>query len=111
MGEKTGEIRYKETGISDHKMIIVEIIMRKQYIMKSKNIPADIRSKSIKEAQTEITDIMGKLENSETKLEESIDQYNRVIQLNQHILREFKKKAGEIRKPEPAKNKKKPQKN
>ena len=31
--------------------------------MKSKNIPADIRSKSIKEAQNEIKDIIAKLEN------------------------------------------------
>ena len=30
--------------------------------MKSKNIPADIRAKSIKEAQDEIREIIGKLE-------------------------------------------------
>ena len=30
--------------------------------MKSKNIPADIRTKSIKEAQDEIREIIGKLE-------------------------------------------------
>ncbi len=66
--------------------------------MKSKNIPADIKSKSIKEAQNEINDIMLKLESSEAKLEQSIDQYNRVLQLNQHIHEQFKKKAYEIKK-------------
>ena len=54
--------------------------------MKSKNIPADIKQKSIKEAQNEINDIMLILESSEAKLEQSIDQYNRVLQLNQHCL-------------------------
>ena len=34
--------------------------------MKSKNIPVDIRSKSIKEAQSEIKDIMNRLEDTET---------------------------------------------
>ena len=46
--------------------------------MKSKNIPADIRTKSIKEAQNEIKEIILNLENSETNLENSIDQYNRM---------------------------------
>ena len=50
--------------------------------MKSKNIPADIRTKSIKEAQNEIKEIIEKLENTETNLEDSIEQYNRMIQLN-----------------------------
>ena len=40
--------------------------------MKSKNIPADIKSKSIKEAQNEIKDIIESLENSETDLESSM---------------------------------------
>ena len=66
--------------------------------MKSKNIPVDIKQKSIKEAQSEIDDIMLKLESSEAKLEQSIDQYNRVLQLNQHIHEQFKKKAYEIKK-------------
>ena len=41
--------------------------------MKSKNIPADIKSKSIKEAQNEIKEIITNLENTETNLEESMD--------------------------------------
>jgi len=65
--------------------------------MKSKNIPADIRLMSIKEAQSEINDIIGKLESPEAKLEQSYDQYNRVIQLNRHIQELFKKKTNEIR--------------
>ena len=39
--------------------------------MKSKNIPADIKLKSIKEAQNEIKDIILNLESSEINLEES----------------------------------------
>ncbi len=64
--------------------------------MKSKNIPADIRAKSIKEAQNEIKVIIAKLENSETNLENSIEQYERMMQLNYHIHEQFKKKAKEI---------------
>ena len=52
--------------------------------MKSKNIPVDIKSKSIKEAQNEIKQIISNLENTETNLEESMDKYNRMIQLNYH---------------------------
>jgi len=65
--------------------------------MKSKNIPADIKSKSIKEAQKEIKDIIENLEHKETNLQESIDKYNRMVQLNYHIQEEFKKKMKEIK--------------
>ena len=65
--------------------------------MNSKNIPADIRAKSIKEAQNEIKEIIEKLENTETNLEDSIEQYNRMMQLNYHIQDQFKQKAKEIR--------------
>jgi exodeoxyribonuclease VII small subunit len=64
--------------------------------MKSKNIPADIRAKTIKEAQKEINDIIENLENKETKLETSIEKYNRMMQLNNHIQDKFKEKAKEI---------------
>ena len=73
--------------------------------MKSKNIPADIRAKSIKEAQNEIKEIITNLENASTNLEKSIDQYNRMIQLNYHIQQEFKKKAKEVKHVNFAKNK------
>ena len=65
--------------------------------MKSKNIPADIESKSIKEAQNEVKEIITNLESNETNLEESIDKYNRMMQLNYHIQEQFKKKLKEIK--------------
>jgi exonuclease VII small subunit len=65
--------------------------------MKSKNIPADIKSKSIKEAQNEIKEIITNLENTETNLEESMDKYNRMMQLNYHIQEQYKKKLKEIK--------------
>ena len=65
--------------------------------MKLKNIPADIRAKSIKEAQSEIKEIITKLENTETDLESSMEQYNSMMHLNFHIQELFKKKANEIK--------------
>ena len=65
--------------------------------MKLKNIPADISVKSIKEAQSEIKEIITKLENTETDLENSMEQYNRMIYLNLHIQEQFRKKANEIK--------------
>ena len=67
--------------------------------MKSKNIPADIKSKSIKEAQIEIKDIISNLENTETDLKKSINQYNRMIQLNHYIQEKFREKLSEIKNP------------
>ena len=68
--------------------------------MKSKNIPADIKSKSIKDAQNEIKDIITDLESSETNLEESLHKYDRMMQLNHHIQEEFRKKLKEIKSSE-----------
>jgi len=65
--------------------------------MKSKNIPVDIKSKSIKEAQNEIKEIITNLENTKANLEESMDKYNRMMQLNFHIREQFKKKLTEIK--------------
>ena len=64
--------------------------------MKLDKIPLDIRSKSIKEAQNEIKEILEELEKKETKLEESIEKYNRMLQLNLHIHNEFKRKSKNI---------------
>ena len=50
--------------------------------MKSEKIPVDIKSKSIREAQNEIKEIIENLESTETNLLESIDKYNRMMQLN-----------------------------
>ena len=65
--------------------------------MKSKKTPVDIKSKSIKEAQNEIKEIITNLENTKTNLEESMDKYNRMMYLNEHISGQFKKKLKEIR--------------
>ena len=66
--------------------------------MKSKNIPADIKLKSIKEAQSEIKEIITKLESTETNLEDSMERYNRMMHLNNHIQDKFRMKANEIKK-------------
>ena len=65
--------------------------------MKSKNIPVDIKAKSIKEAQNEIKEIILVLEKDTINLEESIDNYNRMIQLDDHIKAKFKEKANKIK--------------
>ena len=64
--------------------------------MKTENIPADIKSKSLKETRYEIDRILGKLENQETNLEDSLSDYQRLIQLNKHIDNLFKIKFKEI---------------
>ncbi len=64
--------------------------------MKNENIPADVKSKSLKEARDEINDILNKLESKDTDLAGSIDDYKRLIQLNNHIDILFKKKIKEI---------------
>ena len=64
--------------------------------MKNENIPADIKSKSLKEARDEIDAILGKLENQSTNLEQSINDYQRLIYLNKHLDLLFKKKFKEI---------------
>ena len=66
--------------------------------MKIENIPADIKSKSLKEAKNEINEILSKLENKETNLKESESDYLRLIHLNKHIDELLKKKLKEISK-------------
>tara|TARA_X000000368_G_scaffold189812_1_gene149670 strand:+ start:846 stop:1070 length:225 start_codon:yes stop_codon:yes gene_type:complete len=66
--------------------------------MKFKNIPEDIKVKSIKEAQEEIKVIIQELESSDENIQDSIDKYKRMMQLNYHIQEEFKKKAKKINK-------------
>jgi exonuclease VII small subunit len=66
--------------------------------MKSKNIPADIRSKTTKEAQNEIKEIISSLESDENKLQDSIEKYNRMLHLNNHIQEKFREKSKEISK-------------
>ena len=64
--------------------------------MKNENIPAEVKSKSLKEAKDEINDILTKLETKEADLAGSLDDYKRLIQLNKHIDLLFKKKVKEI---------------
>ena len=64
--------------------------------MKSENIPADIKSKSLKEAKDEINEILSKLENQEGNLEDYKSDYHRLVQLNKYVDDLFKKKFKEI---------------
>ena len=74
--------------------------------MKLKNIPADISVKSIQEAQNEIKEIIVGLENTEINLEQTKEQYDRMMQLNHHIQDQFKRKNKEINRSTLHKNKK-----
>ena len=64
--------------------------------MKIKNIPADIKSKSLKEAKDEIDQILIKLESKNLDLNSIETEYNRLISLNKHIERIFKERAKKI---------------
>jgi exonuclease VII small subunit len=64
--------------------------------MKKENIPADIKSKSLKEARNEIDKILAKLESRDSNLSNSLSDYQRLMQLNKHIDSLFKKKFKEI---------------
>ena len=68
--------------------------------MKNENILGEIKSKSLKETRDEIDRILAKLENQETNLDESMSDYQRLIQLNKHIDELFRKKFKEISKKE-----------
>ena len=65
--------------------------------MNSKNIPADIKNKSIEEAQKEVSEIIEILEKEEN-LENSIKKYHRLILLNNYIKQKFKNKSKNISK-------------
>ena len=66
--------------------------------MKNENIPADIKSKSLKEARDEINEILNKLEEKDIDLSSSINDYQRLIKLNKYIDLLFKTKVKEITK-------------
>ena len=53
--------------------------------MKTENIPAEIKSKSLKEAREEINQILSKLESHEIDLNSSIKDYQRLIVLNKYV--------------------------
>ena len=65
--------------------------------MYSKNIPADIKNKSIEDAQKEVSEIIEILEREEN-LENSMEKYRRLIFLNNYIEQKFKDKSKNISK-------------
>ena len=67
--------------------------------MNSKNIPTNIKNKSIEEAQKEVSEIIEILEKEEN-LENSIEKYHRLILLNSYIEQKFKNKSKNIRSEE-----------
>ena len=64
--------------------------------MKLENIPAEIKSKSLKEAKDEINEILSKLENQERNLEDYQSDYLRLVKLNKHVNELFKKKLKKV---------------
>ena len=67
--------------------------------MNSKNIPSDIKDKSIKETKEEINKILEKIEKGSANLESYINDYDKLLKLNKHIDDLFKKKLKEINSP------------
>ena len=64
--------------------------------MNSKNIPLDIKNKSIKETREEINKILEKIEKGDTNLESHTSDYDKLLKLNKHMDELFKKKLKEI---------------
>ena len=65
--------------------------------MNPKNIPADIKNKSIENAQKEVSEIIEILEKEEN-LENSLEKYHRLMFLNKYIEQKFKDKSKNISK-------------
>ena len=64
--------------------------------MKNKNIQDEVKSKSLKDAKKEINDILNKLEKNDVNLNESVDDYQKLIKLNNHVDALFKKRVKQI---------------
>ena len=64
--------------------------------MKIENIPASIKSKSLKEAREEINEILAKLESENLDIDKVQDHYKRLIQLDKYVEILFKKKSKDI---------------
>ena len=65
--------------------------------MKTKNIPDDIKSKSLNEAKAEISSILERLENETVNLDETTEDYKRLLILSRHVESIFKKNLDEIK--------------
>ena len=66
--------------------------------MKIENIPADIKSKSLKEARDEINEILASLESKNLDLSNAENAYKRLLNLNKHVENLFKMKSKQISK-------------
>ena len=64
--------------------------------MKTENIPADIKCKSLKEAREEINEILVKLESQKLDFSNMENSYKRLISLNKHVENLFKMKSKKI---------------
>ena len=64
--------------------------------MKVENIPADIKSKSLKEARDEINEILAKLESKNLDISSTENTYKRLLNLNKHVENLFKIKSKQI---------------
>ena len=64
--------------------------------MKTENIPADIKSKSLKEAREEINEILAKLESQHLDISSAEITYKRLLNLNKHVENLFKVKSKQI---------------
>ena len=64
--------------------------------MKNENIPADVKSKSLKEARDEIDEILLHLEGQNLDYNMIEETYKRLINLNKHVENLFKIKIKEI---------------
>ena len=64
--------------------------------MKTKNIPTDIKSKSINDAKSEILEILERLEKENADLEASKKDYQRLLALNNHVDRLLREKIKKI---------------
>ena len=64
--------------------------------MKIENIPADIKSKSLKEARDEINEILAKLESQNLDFSNTESDYKRLLNLNKHVEGLFKMKSKKL---------------
>tara|TARA_B100000963_G_C22301816_1_gene525999 strand:- start:50 stop:262 length:213 start_codon:yes stop_codon:yes gene_type:complete len=64
--------------------------------MNSEKNSKDINNKSIRETKEEINKILQKLENENTNLRETTNDYERLLKLNKHMDNLFKKRLRQI---------------
>ena len=64
--------------------------------MKTKNIPPDIKIKSIIDSKSEIIEILEKLESNENNFETCENDYKRLLSLNHHVNSLLKEKLNRI---------------